>query len=68
MLIFIWSNGAFWYFQMAYPYLEVSEQQYASRAELASRFMNNYIHIGLFAYGVLGFCMSVGIIQLGFFS
>lgn len=63
-LIFIWTNGAFWWLELRYPHIEALPGQYVSRLEQSSGFMRAYSGVFFTLYALVAIYATVTCFQL----
>lgn len=59
-LIFVWSNGLYWWVLLRYPYLEASKGTYANRDELNGKNSRPF----LICYFAVAVAVSVGCLNI----
>jgi hypothetical protein len=50
-IVFVWTNGAYFWLELRYPHIKLSTGQYVSRTEQASWFMRTYLGVVFVFYG-----------------
>lgn len=64
MLIFVWANGAFWWFEMRLPHVEVAPGKYESRSDLGSGFMRVYSKMFFRGYWTVAVMVTIACIRV----
>ena len=64
-VVFVWTNGAFWWLEMRYPHIESSPGKYVSRAEQASGIMRAYSGVFFGIYGIVAVLVTITCLRVG---